>query len=1219
MKLFGEDKYFIGIVKFFDAKKGFGFIASNNCGMSFSTYNQDFYVSDLSFVEESAKVERCVVVFQVDSLKNGKTRAVNVRKIAKTEDDYRLALSYYGEHEKVECNDGKIVNLFNHCGVPRGVVAEHVKAIIQNEKNGSHPKTVEHIVFFIKHYKKDLISPSSVDSVPWPLHYYGGSMEKVFFSSRYIFDRDYDREEKTIWTSLASLLTEDEAVELLKKYPSFCKYIENPGAVRKWINAYSTDSSLNDLRGLNELVNVLPDEVRDDATNQLADIADKKIADIIQETINDERAEARDLEERIAPYLPFTSRNYEEEKKQCLNAINYRKLADSMTEFRNRPDDTYAMRSFFERLGCLKEEKERHIDEIEEKMREILDINLSKKNYSFAINLIKNLDFLGTGFLDSYKGQLLPLITDFLRDTLVSELKTPYSIERDFFAKYNSLTSIFDKEECKEIKSTLIPIMKESDSLYALSVCTVTEKGWITPNTAIKRANEIVSQWQFSEMREFVSGHSNSLFKKDDTFNDIIVDKGVSLVQDCKLSEFFDGTINDKENNPYGRIPERENCEFLKNLQNFISKGHRNESWVNYLCTRAEWEMIVLYNNGVADFLPEKVISYIINSISLESVIAKPEQWYYAPVLKDETFTKILQSTCIDIFPIIKERLIRMEMSTPNIPLVVLLVELLNLRRPENDDYNAKKELEEVLPKKLNELKTSVPNNDILSVILWSIYSGVSASTSSLKKVVYALPPYVQIRCVRKLFMLMSRGIKQYTAAQLYELVCDGENKLCLPLDIAFYYLKMREKNPEATLSNNNMLELLDGRENHSDWNWIRLLMTTCKGRWSAVELDDSRSNWKRGSYFNGMITQADKSASTNRELFFNPFVNYDNSVNLSSYTGKLRVFVPRKMVDESGDLTDYNNKFYKKIVEFIGKTYRGDEYEVENAANGCFYTFDNSYKIELFSMARYYNFKYGRLDNYLDFRVDTSRDELFCECRLSDKLDNRYGVSFFWCENKPCFRPPLRYMLDDEWERYSILDFMRILNIPVDYVNKNGKCTRFGHYIILSSYLRSFTKFYEHLKCRHCGKLLKPVDISNFATRAITEFHCDNEGCAGYGKVVYLNHCFNKQKCNATIDSRDSKTCPNGQYICPECGACCSTENFRQRINNLHTTGGYISDRLVEFVRMNKGHWEKGERYCHRCGRLMKNEDGRIVCENCDLPKPMPVNSLPNSSVEHV
>jgi len=334
-------------------------------------------------------------------------------------------------------------------------------------------------------------------------------------------------------------------------------------------------------------------------------------------------------------------------------------------------------------------------------------------------------------------------------------------------------------------------------------------------------------------------------------------------------------------------------------------------------------------------------------------------------------------------------------------------------------------------------------------------------------------------------------------------------------------------------------------------------------------------SNRKRNSYFNGIISKVGEN--------------------------RLRIFIPQKMVDERGSLKDYNNKYYSRAIQLIKITYKEDEYQMVNDNAAVSFYFDETYETELFAIARSFNFKYNGLNNFLDFETNEDDQEEFCECRLSDKVDNHYGIAFYWCGNKPCFRPPVRFHTNDEWENYTILDFMRILGISPDYVNKNGKRTKFGHYIILSSYLKNFAKFYEHLKCRDCGKLMKPLGITNFTSRAVTEFSCNNDSCNKKGVVVYLNHCFNKQSCNAIIDSRDSKQCPNGQYICPECGACCSTENFRQRISNLYMTGGYISDRLRLFVENDLGHWEKQEFFCYKCGNAMQKQGNSVyVCPDC-------------------
>ena len=62
----------IGVIKFFDRRKGFGYIVSNHCGMNSSVYEQDFYVDSSSFIEESAKADSRLVVFQWEAQGRGK-------------------------------------------------------------------------------------------------------------------------------------------------------------------------------------------------------------------------------------------------------------------------------------------------------------------------------------------------------------------------------------------------------------------------------------------------------------------------------------------------------------------------------------------------------------------------------------------------------------------------------------------------------------------------------------------------------------------------------------------------------------------------------------------------------------------------------------------------------------------------------------------------------------------------------------------------------------------------------------------------------------------------------------------------------------------------------------------------------------------------------------------------------------------------------------------
>ena len=233
MKLiYGADKYFIGAVKFFDTNKDFGFIASNNCNMPSPKYNQDFYVCSASFIEDEAKKEGQIVVFQVDKQDNGKKRAVNVRRITKSDEDAQLALSYYGDHEYIEYKDNRKINLYTHTFKPLGMVADKVRHIIEEDAERSPEKTSEHFKFFVGHYKQNEYS-----------------------KDRYIFDRQFSTEDKSIWQSLLSIFTDEERLAVLKTYPTIVKYFNDANIVLKWLEQKLNDNStLSDWQEVEKII-----------------------------------------------------------------------------------------------------------------------------------------------------------------------------------------------------------------------------------------------------------------------------------------------------------------------------------------------------------------------------------------------------------------------------------------------------------------------------------------------------------------------------------------------------------------------------------------------------------------------------------------------------------------------------------------------------------------------------------------------------------------------------------------------------------------------------------------------------------------------------------------------------------------------------------------------------------------------------------------------------
>ena len=1178
--LYGVNNHFIGVVKFFDTKKGFGFIASNNCNMPTPQYNQDFYVNSESFTEDNAKHEDKIVVFQIEKTKNGNKRAVNVRCITKSNEDAQLALSYYGSHEIIVSKDNRKINIYSHTYIPIEMEIGMIKRFIENDKERSPEKTCEHFSFFVDHYKQNEYS-----------------------KDRYIFDRHFSTNYKSCWQTLFSIFSNEERFFILKKYPSTIRYFDDTYLIIKWLElTLNENCTIDDIQYVEEISNIFPKESADIAKQRIETLVDKRIKAVFEElssrsdisnydlipsnefrqnsflysfTGNDKQSTIN----RLWGYLALTSKPYDEEKEKCLISVRDNRFRKELSTFIATQDDICKRKDFFTYLNNLSQEDlDLFRNELETSISLVFNKNIDDKKYLLVTDGINQLSVMGEEYPNIYKQKLLPFITETLKESLCKNLNSIYGITSNFFSIYEKYTSIYTNSEEKKIRQKLIPIMKETQSLDVLSEVSTKYNEWLTLDEALVLAKQIVSQWNYQNINDFIQ-KQKKLFNHSIVFADIIIAKTNEVIGHIPLNHFFDGKTLKEENNISNyRYPERENCTFLKNLKQLIPFGMHSSEWEKYINGKSVDDLLILFENNVVMSLPQEIVEMIINAISIDVVDVKKERWYSKPVLKNKTHAKVLGTTNVNLFPLIAHRLQSMDITDENIALAVLLTELMTANMPnQNSDYYTHKKWEENFTCQIQNFKKTNTINPRLSVIWWAIHSKTATSSNSLKEVFCFLPPYLQIRVIKKLFKSISEGKIHHTAKSLYKLVANGERKICFPLEIAFTYLKLREEDQSNKLDDNIMLQLLSGRDDSDEWIGIRDLVTQCYGRWIAEELSDDRSNWKRNNYFNGIISKVN-----------------DN---------KLRVFIPQKMIDEHEDIKKYNNKYYFNVIHQIQITYNKNEYYIENEPNGISYYFDESYEAELFSIARHFNFKYNGLDNFIDFTTKEDDQEEFCECRLSDKVDYYHGIAFYWCGNKPCFRPPVRYRTDEEWEYYTILDFMRILGISTDYTNKNGKITKYGHYIILSSYLKSFAKFYEHLKCHECGNLMKPADITNFASKAVTQFYCINDDCNKKGSAVYLNHCFNKQKCNATIDSRDSKQCPNGQYICPECGACCSTENFRLRIEHLNMTGGCISDRLRFFVENNLGHWEKREYFCHKCGNSMqKQNNGDYICKNCDI-----------------
>lgn len=236
--------------------------------------------------------------------------------------------------------------------------------------------------------------------------------------------------------------------------------------------------------------------------------------------------------------------------------------------------------------------------------------------------------------------------------------------------------------------------------------------------------------------------------------------------------------------------------------------------------------------------------------------------------------------------------------------------------------------------------------------------------------------------------------------------------------------------------------------------------------------------------------------------------------------------------------------------------------------------------------------------------RTDVPNGIIFCEGRLAKKKHQMFNREFWWCANQPCFSNCETLHESEKWKEYTLLDFLTILGFDLDDGNRIGDCIEKGKYYQFVSTINRFNRLLERMYCEECGHILFPIEDANFAHYRVVRFHCENTECSQLHKEIYLHHCLNG-KCNSIIDSRKSKKCPNGLYICSNenCGCCCSHDMMTRRLSNLQTTGGYIHENLRIAVENKLGHIERAEHYCYQCGELM-NELGNDVfnCQICSI-----------------
>ncbi len=217
-----------------------------------------------------------------------------------------------------------------------------------------------------------------------------------------------------------------------------------------------------------------------------------------------------------------------------------------------------------------------------------------------------------------------------------------------------------------------------------------------------------------------------------------------------------------------------------------------------------------------------------------------------------------------------------------------------------------------------------------------------------------------------------------------------------------------------------------------------------------------------------------------------------------------------------------------------------------------------------------------------------------YCAPKLAEKQNLLTGRRCAICQSDMCFVTSLKK--EPEWKDYKLLHVLHIIGYPV-FEETDAGIIPTDVYNIFVAQVNKALAFYRLLTCKECGHILFPSNPS----KKTHYYKCTQSWCGQYNKDVYLNWC---HECKKIIDSRDTKQCPNGWYICPKCGACCSDTFLEGLVIRRQHQGLPIPASLSAAV--GRGHAERKMYFCYKCGAQkvwIQDKDGKSEwrCPNCD------------------
>ncbi len=480
--------------------------------------------------------------------------------------------------------------------------------------------------------------------------------------------------------------------------------------------------------------------------------------------------------------------------------------------------------------------------------------------------------------------------------------------------------------------------------------------------------------------------------------------------------------------------------------------------------------------------------------------------------------------------------------------------------------------------------------NDFYNIILWTLDKENVLDFELLKQKFIYFAPNEQVRIVRKLFFLKASGQFDLTIEKLNELT---------RFDLDLYKTNL-EFNPDipVDISTDVVIKALLSYQQNSRFFVESELLNIIL---DDLKLDKTR-RFRLSNYFEDCLGRQTAKFDWSREGEISKvkFGNNQFYFAISFSTGETK-WVNNRWGGREVYSPNPNFENLKEAVKKIPG--------VRWNPNEKHWGVPSQYETEILTFAKEQRFfldfegsNYANNTHLANFkREDIPNGISFCEGRLANKPHEMFKKEFWWCGGQPCFSKCETIHETNEWEKYTLLDFCEILGLNTDETNRVGDHIPKGHYYQFIALINRFNRLLDKLYCQDCNHILFPVDTGHFAAHTVVRFHCVNQECSNNDEI-YLNHCLNGQ-CNCIIDSRISKRCDNGLFICDNCGSCCSHNMLQRRLSNLQQTGGYIHDNLVKCVNEKLGHLERAEYFCYKCKSEMTEISNDIFqCSNCNV-----------------